>query len=336
MQDFKISIVMPTYNSEKTIEKALQSIRAQTIDQKEIEILIIDGGSTDKTLDISRKYSAIILENPEKFPESAKRIGFAYAHGEYIVMQDSDEVWSHREQLVNRLRFLERNPDVFCLITDKLVPGKHCGLSCPYLNIVSDPFGYIVYKNRNIKVEQNAKYLLKTSNLGNVYWYEKDDIIPIGDGGCAMVSIKKAKELFGDRVVASQGFATSIFMQMVNATHKVGIIPGDNIVHYSTASFRSYLKKLRFKIYMNLNDVEKSGYESKARYNRKLKHRKILFLLYALSIVGPLLDSVRLSVLYGYPSFLLHFVYTYYICIVAVIEIIMRQLKIKGKHSYGK
>ena len=85
MQDFKISIVMPTYNSEKTIEKALQSIRAQTIDQKEIEILIIDGGSTDKTLDISRKYSAIILENPEKFPESAKRIGFAYAHGEYIV-----------------------------------------------------------------------------------------------------------------------------------------------------------------------------------------------------------------------------------------------------------
>lgn len=335
IQDVRISIIMPTYNSEKTVEKALRSIRNQTIDQEKIEILIIDGGSTDKTVDISRKYGATILENPEKIPEVAKRIGFGYAHGEYIVMQDSDEVWRHQEQLANRLRFLEGNPDVFCLITDKLIPGKGCGLSCAYLNIVADPFGYIIYQNEYSKVKQNRRYLLEVSDTGNVYLYKKNDITPVGDGGCTMISLKKAKELFGDKVV-SQEFATSIFIQMVNATHKVGIIPEDSVIHYSTASFRSYLKKLRFKIHTNLNDVEKSGYESKARYNIKMKHRKILFILYALTIIGPLWDSVRLSVLYRYPSFLLHFVYTYYICIIAIVEILMKQLKIKGKYSYGK
>lgn len=335
MENIRISIVMPTYNSGKTIDKVLRSIRNQTINQNELEILVIDGGSTDNTLSIAKKYGAIILENPEKIPETAKRIGFAYAHGEYILMQDSDEVWCKREQLADRLRFFEVNKDVFCLITDKLVPGKHCGLSCAYLNIVSDPFGYIIYQNKNSKVEQNKKYLLRASDLGNIYRYGKNDIAPIGDGGCTMVSLKKARELFGDRVV-SQEFATSIFIQMVNATHKVGIIPEDNIIHYSTASFRSYLKKLRFRIHINLNNIEKSGYASRARYSRKLEHRKIYFVLYALSIVGPFWDSVRLSILYGRPSFLLHFVYTYYICIVGFEEIIMKRLGIKRKYSYGK
>jgi len=335
MMNIKITIIMPTYNSERTLERALLSVRKQTIDQNMIEILVIDGGSTDKTVHIAQKHGAIVLKNPERIPETAKRIGFAYAHGEYIIMQDSDEVWCSAEQLKNRLNFFAENQDVFCLITDKLIPGKGCGLSCAYLNIVSDPFGYIIYRNKNSCVEQNRRYLFRKSEHGNVYQYHANDIAPIGDGCCTMISLKKARELFGDRVT-SQEFATSIFIQMVNSTHKVGIIPNDNIIHYSTASFRGYLKKLRFRIHINLNDVEKSGYNSRARYSKKLRNRKLLFVLYSFSVIGPVLDSIRLSVLYRRPSFLLHFVYTYYICMVAGIEIIMKKIGVSGKYTYGK
>ncbi len=334
MQNIKITIVMPAYNSEKTIERALQSVRKQTIAQDIIEILVIDGGSTDRTVSIARKYGAIVLENPEKASEAAKRIGFSYARGEYIIMQDSDEVWCREDQLVNRMNFFAENGDVFCLITDKLVPGKGCGLSCPYLNIASDPFCYIIYKNKYSCVEQNRRYLCKKSETGNVYQYTENDITPIGDGGCTMINLQKARELYGSRVT-SQGFATSIFIQMVNATYKVGIIPDDNIIHYSTASFRTYLKKLRFKIHTNLNDIERSGYSSKARYSKKLRNRKLLFVLYSLSVIGPVLDSIRLSVVYRRPSLLLHVVYTYYVCVIAGVEIVMKKMGISGKYSYG-
>lgn len=330
-----ITIVMPTLNSEKTIGRALRSVRGQKIDQKTVEILVIDGGSTDSTVNIAKKYGAIVLDNPGKIPETAKRIGFSYAHGEYIIMQDSDEVWRDKNQLTKRLQFFQKNPDVFCLITDKLVPGRGCGLSCAYLNVISDPFGYIIYRKKYSNVEQNKKYLIRKSEFGNVYEYKGDDIAPIGDGGSTMLNLKKAKEIYGDKVT-SQEFATSIFIQMVNATHKVGIIPDDNITHYSVASFKSYLKKLRFRIHINLNDVEKSGYESRARYNKKLQQRKLLFVFYALSVVGPIGDSIRLSVQYRHPSFMLHFVYTYYICVVACIEVIMKRLGVSGKYSYGK
>lgn len=56
-----ISIVMPAYNAERTIELALRSIRMQTI-ADQIEILVIDGGSTDATREIARQYGAVILE----------------------------------------------------------------------------------------------------------------------------------------------------------------------------------------------------------------------------------------------------------------------------------
>lgn len=335
MENIRITIVMPVYNSEKTLDRALQSVRKQTMDQDTIEILVIDGGSTDKTVSIAKKYGAIVLENPERIPETAKRIGFSYAHGEYIIMQDSDEVWCRKEQFVNRMNFFANNSDVFCLITDKLIPGKGCGLSCAYLNIVSDPFGYIIYQNKYSCVEQNKKYLFEKSEYGNVYQYAEDDIIPIGDGCCTMINLKRAKELYGSGVT-TQEFATSIFIQMVNTTHKVGIIPNDNIIHYSNTTFRAYLKKLRFRIHINLNDIEKSGYSSRARYSKKLRSRKLWFVLYSLSVIGPVLDSVRLSIIYRRPSFLLHFVYTYYICVIAAIEIIMKKIGVSGKYSYGK
>ena len=53
---YMISIIMPTFNSEKTLEESLKSIRRQEIDQAQIEILLVDGGSTDKTAEIARKY----------------------------------------------------------------------------------------------------------------------------------------------------------------------------------------------------------------------------------------------------------------------------------------
>ena len=82
-----ISVIMPAYNAERTIELALRSIRMQTI-ADQIEILVIDGGSTDATREIARQYGAVILENPHRLPEPAKLIGIQRAKGRYVVKQD--------------------------------------------------------------------------------------------------------------------------------------------------------------------------------------------------------------------------------------------------------
>ena len=64
----EISIIMPTFNAERTLEKSLTSIVNQTLPRECIEILVIDGGSTDQTVKIAERFGAKILKNEKRLP----------------------------------------------------------------------------------------------------------------------------------------------------------------------------------------------------------------------------------------------------------------------------
>jgi glycosyltransferase involved in cell wall biosynthesis len=70
-----ISVVIPTYNSEKTLEMCLESIANQDYPKDKIEIIIADGGSIDRTLEIARRYTDKIFNNPLKTGEAGKAVG---------------------------------------------------------------------------------------------------------------------------------------------------------------------------------------------------------------------------------------------------------------------
>ena len=128
-----------------------------------------------------------------------------------------------------------------------------------------------------------------------------------------------------------------MFLQMVNKTQKVGIIPGDNILHMSEAHLVNYIRKLRLRVHIGINDANKSGYSTRVQYNDVLLKRITLFVLYVASIILPLMDSIRLVVVYRNFSFILHAFYTYYICIVAFFELAGKKIGVtKGNYKYGK
>ena len=139
----RVSIIMPAYNAADTIETALQSIRRQTI-ADEVEILVIDGGSTDDTRAIARRYGATVLDNPQRLPEPAKVIGMRRAAGRYIVEQDTDEEWLRPDQLEQRLALFAQYPDVHCIVCDVQHPGPDAGLAAAYLCACGDPFSFFV------------------------------------------------------------------------------------------------------------------------------------------------------------------------------------------------
>jgi glycosyltransferase involved in cell wall biosynthesis len=326
---------MPTYNSERTIGKALASIRNQDYNQEEIEILVIDGGSTDRTLDIAAKYDAKIIYNKDKVPEAAKILGYQQARGRWIIKQDSDEVYVDKHQLTRKRKFIKKNPNVYLLLTDKLLAGKKCGIACAYLNYCGDAFSYIVYKLRGSIVRQNKRYLAKKDSYGNVYHYCKGDEYPIGDGGCTAFNIDKFRELFKDKYDSDEYVKLSTH-KLIEETEYAGCIPNDNIYHYSKADIKSYLRKVRFKIHFNLSGDGGVGYALKAQTDKKYSRRKWIFVLYAVSIVLPVIDSVKLAVKQHDASFLLHWFYTYHVLAVAAIEVIGKiSKKGKGNYSYG-
>ena len=95
MKSFKVSIILPVYNVEKYLSACLDSLLAQTLE--EIEIVAVNDGSTDGSLQILQAYQSL---NPEKLfifstenhgVSRARNYGFAHSHGEYVWFVDSDD-----------------------------------------------------------------------------------------------------------------------------------------------------------------------------------------------------------------------------------------------------
>ena len=90
----KISVIVPIYNEEKYIQSCLDSIIKSDFDKTKMEVLLIDGGSEDKTIEIisqyQKKYRYIKLyHNEKKIVPIAMNIGIKEAKGEYIVRLDA-------------------------------------------------------------------------------------------------------------------------------------------------------------------------------------------------------------------------------------------------------
>ena len=103
-----ISIIMPCYNAAAYLEKAVESVFSQTI--KNIELIVIDDGSTDQSLEILSSLKIahpqiLILQQENKGPYPARNRGLEQAQGEYIAFLDSDDYWSEDclEQLLKKI-----------------------------------------------------------------------------------------------------------------------------------------------------------------------------------------------------------------------------------------
>jgi len=88
-----VSIVIPAYNVEKYLQATIDSALSQTIKDK--EIIIVDDGSTDGTLELASKYknTAIkLISQPNRGASAARNTGFRASKGDYIQFLDADDI----------------------------------------------------------------------------------------------------------------------------------------------------------------------------------------------------------------------------------------------------
>jgi len=86
----QVSIIIPTLNEEELIADCLQSLRNQSF--KDFEIIVIDGGSTDRTVEIAKEYTDKVILAPDSKIGEARLIGVKEASGNIIVSTDADTV----------------------------------------------------------------------------------------------------------------------------------------------------------------------------------------------------------------------------------------------------
>lgn len=106
-----ISIAIPTLNEELNLERCLTSIFGQKIKGK-IEVLVIDGGSNDKTLEIAKRFKVKILKNPLQDAESGKMTGLRVSQSDYFMILDADMDFCGNNYLNKLLKPLKEDPKI--------------------------------------------------------------------------------------------------------------------------------------------------------------------------------------------------------------------------------
>ncbi len=109
-----ISVVVPCFNAQDTLIRTLASVAFQTY--QNIEVLIVDDGSSDGSLEIARRFAECdarmrVLSQPNRGVAAARNLGISAAKGEFVALIDADDLW-RPEKLELQLRPLLNDPAV--------------------------------------------------------------------------------------------------------------------------------------------------------------------------------------------------------------------------------
>lgn len=185
----KISVVTVSYNAVTTIEETILSVVNQTY--KNIEYIIIDGGSTDGTVDIIKKYADRIdywVSEPDKGIYDAMNKGFFYSNGDWVNFMNSDDRFFNNSVIDNLCEYIIFNNNtqslyyggvLFCSKSKSIVyTGKFSKYSLVRKNICHQAIFYPrnIYKN----YQYNSKYPLYADWEFNIRAYKNVKFTYVG------------------------------------------------------------------------------------------------------------------------------------------------------------
>ncbi|MCR8463601.1 MAG: glycosyltransferase family 2 protein [Candidatus Korarchaeota archaeon] len=203
MHEPMVSIVIPTFNSAKTIAKALESLRS--IDYSNYEIIIVDGGSYDGTLEIVRKFGVnkIVVER-RRGRGVAYNTGLLKAKGKYVAFLDSDAFVGTPSWIANAVNVMEKDSKVAVVFTKVYAPPD-----ASFLQKAIDTF------------------LCKGFTTANGAVYRKDVVIGVGG--------------FNERMNYMQ--EDELLYRLLKAGYKYHVNLSDKIFHYHRNSIKAYIRQ---------------------------------------------------------------------------------------------
>tara|TARA_R110001583_G_scaffold1542_10_gene12003 strand:- start:18426 stop:19346 length:921 start_codon:yes stop_codon:yes gene_type:complete len=169
----KVSIIMPVYNRQKYLAEAINSALDQTYDN--IELIIIDDGSSDTSLDIANDYAnkypdkIKTLSQKNAGASTARNKGIESATGDLIAFLDSDDLYE-KNKIEEQVKLYKQYPNAGFVYCDYYIVNN---------------------KNKILKIVESSEYM--TGNIYNKLWLSSFEL----SGGSVMVTKKKMIEVGG-------------------------------------------------------------------------------------------------------------------------------------------
>lgn len=161
----KISVVMAVYNGERYLREAIDSILNQTF--KDFEFVIINDGSTDRSLEIIQSYDDRIVLITQENAGLAKALnnGIAVSRSDFIARMDADDI-AYPERIQKQYKFLLKNPEYIIV-----------GSNAKFIDMEGN---FVHYSNLPIKNEEMKGKLPETPFIHPSVMFRKDSFYEAG------------------------------------------------------------------------------------------------------------------------------------------------------------
>lgn len=294
-----ISVVMPTFNSAKTLDRCLKLVRTQDYPQKKIEIILGDGGSTDNTLEIARKYNAKVIKIPPNKQHAEYNRGVAYnkAKEELVLILDHDNFMPYSNWLKDMVEPFLDNSEIVASNTCYYHYSRKFKLMDRYFALfgTSEPLPYFLHKADRMPWK-TKKWILsgKAEDKGKYFLVEFENnprkFPSIGTNGCLMR--RKLVNKYAN-VKPDYHYPIDVLFDVIrNGGPRKFAFVKNSIIHLThTRGLGEFIKRRK-------RFVEQYHFQDNARRRWSVvmpgdEMGVILYVLYSISLVFPLLESFK-------------------------------------------
>ena len=278
----RLSIILPTYNNEITIEECLRSLREQNFSNKDYEILLIDGGSDDKTLEIAKKYKVNIVKNPHRIEEQARIIGIKIARGEILAFIDADNVLLDKNWFK---KMLEPFADKEIAFADTLYYDyrKYDKIKVRYQALIGgdDPFAaYLGLYSRWCYFKNDWTDFPYQKEVKDKYWrckFKNLNLVPAMGSNGFLIRASVLKKFIKNSFIHSD-----IIYELVNNGYNCFAKVDTGIVHNQPTFFNNKVRRIKRRI---KGDV-------KIKYNYGITKWKTIKMLIWIILVFPIIADM--------------------------------------------
>lgn len=323
-----VTVVIATFNSSRLLPRTLEALVNQSYPRDCIEILAVDGGSSDDTISIAERYGCKVINNPETEPVHAKLLGVKNAHGKYMMVLDHDEVLVNPDSVKDRIMALEKHPACKVAFCSGYRRPDDYPLLNEYISEFGDPFSLFVYN-----FSKGAGFL--ESGLRRIGEIEEEDNnyllvsfahtshMPIFELCCLATIVNLEWFKAHSSIESDSKDLVHMFYIMLSLGYPEAVITkNDPLVHYSADSLKAYWPKLKWRIRNNVHfaDKRENGFKGREKYIRYSRYKKYLFIPYTFLLFPCLFHGMYLAVTRKNMVFLMHPIFCWYVLIQLILE----------------
>lgn len=341
----ELSVIIATYNSAGVLPQTLEALRRQTYSSEKMEIICVDGMSSDSTRAIAENYGCIVLDNPKVEQGNAKIIGIQHARGKYVLFVDSDEALENKEGLSTAVTAMKENPNCHWVVCSGYKRPENYPALSGYISDFGDPFSFFIYR-----FPKDYRYYMSTLRRCYCAVRETEQYIvfdcdvkrkfPLIEGACggSMIDMDYYNAHYPECKSNIAMLYHSFYLMLEHGDTQFIYVRDTPLLHYSSDTIGNYLKKLRWRIVNNIHYADKANevYGGRIKYNRSSGMRKYLFIPYSLTMIVPFVQGIFYAVSRKNAIYLLHFILCLYVMLQITVQYTEKILgRTPGFVAYG-